>query len=374
MYCYLFDIQGSLLHGFPRELTTPDGCVPALTDTAFQREKQRISFLDCLTDQDIDTFLTFCRSPKDVLTDTPVSTAVPSLLLFPKQRFYACFAGWYSSQTLTRTDPLPGEVAYTLGQQTMHILHNRFRNHHLVPTLAFHTRAELYHVTSPLLSMVSATVREMLAILEKDEIPSLYPCLQSHYREMYTTDIPPILDLPTLLPRFSDSTTTSPLFAGLDTVLHLPATAAPETCWVRCPVSSFLHVYLLLTYAMATLSGDNCTHVTLLPQDDHVQLHFTAANPRTSLLTPGQDFAVENELYTLLCRCPAYAGILTLAQYFLHRQSIPFSCSVTNTQVSVTLTMKTAIQDTLEFHSGDLSSILCTALPDAYALLTQLLP
>ncbi len=268
---------------------------------------------------------------------------------------------------------MPGEVAYALGQETMRQFRDRFVNHHLIPTLAFSSMEELYDASSPLLALVPIAVRDMLAALEGNQEPPDAPPLAAYIHEACTTDLPPILDLFPLLTKLRDGLHDTLLFAGLESTLTLPD-CPPETAWVRCPLRAFLYIHLLLSHTLASLAADNTVHLTLEPWENGVRLWLHAASPRLPGAPPEKSFTVENELYTLQHLCPSYVGILTLAQYFLHKQGIPFQCTWTAERLSVALTMETATQDTIEFHSGDLTAHLQAALPDAVALLASLLP
>ncbi len=372
MHCYLFDVRGDLLLDFPRTLTAPEEPLPEESVAAYQRQKQQREFYACLGDSRAKQFRQLCRSPKETTVSDLVSDAVPSLLFLPAGEYEGIFASRYASQLLKTDDPLPGEVAYTLGQEILRQLRDRFPNHHLIPALAFHTTAELYHATSPLLTLVPQTVRDMLAVLEENAEPLCYPALQTYYREIYVTDVPPMLDLFPLLTQLQNNIQASPLFAGLTTTLALPD-SAPEIAWVRCPMSAFLYIYLLLSHTAAALSKDRTARLSLAPWEKGVLLTFRAASPWLPGCKNPAAFAVENELYSLLRQCPSYAGILTLAQYFLHKHGIPFTCALTKDELVITLTMKTAAQDTIEFHSGDLAAQLEQALPAAFGLLSSLL-
>ncbi len=371
MHCYLFDVRGDLLLDFPRTLSAIDEPLPTDFGSTYHLHKQEKDFYSCL-DTDALRFRDFCHSPKDIPTSELTSDAVPTLLLFPKRKYAALIASRYVSQVLKGTEPLRGEVAYALGQETMHRLRERFANHHLIPTLAFSAMEELYHAASPLLALVPMTVQDMLAVLVENREPTSHPSLQAYYWEMMITDIPPMLDLFPLLTKLQGCLQDSLLFTGLKTVLTLPD-CSPDIAWVRCPMSAFLYIYLLLNHTLASLSAADTVNLTLLPWENGIRLRFHAASLRLPGFAAAKHFTAENELYTLQQLCPSYAGILTLVQYFLHKHAIPFSCTWADGTLSVTLTMKTARQDTLEFHSGDLAAHLQTALPAAFALLASLL-
>ncbi len=321
MHCYLFDIHGDLLLDFARKLTATDEPLPPSESNTYLHRKRQQGFYDCL-DTETPRFLKFCHSAKNLPTKELSYGIVPTLLLFPKVKYCALFANRYASQLLKSAEPLPGEVAYALGQNTMCLFRKRYVNHHLIPTLAFTSMEELYAAASPLLTLVPITVRDMLEALEGKQEPQNHPSLAAYYREAYTTDLPPILDLFPLLTKLRDSLPDTLLFTGLKNTLTLPD-CPPETAWVRCPIRAFLYIHLLLSHALASLSRKDTVHLTLESWEKGVRLQFHAPAPRLSLSPGGKTVSVENELYTLQHLCPSYAGILTLVQYLLTSRPFP---------------------------------------------------
>ncbi len=362
MYCFLFNVQGELLHGFSRDMANPDGFVPENGLPPHLHRRQQRLFYEILTPRDRDRFQGFCRRTHPVSAQT-----VPTLLLMPRDHYGALFAGRYTAQMLYHAEPIPGVTAFVLGQKTMCTLRDRYSHHHLIPTLTFASAAELYQSASPMIALLPVTVRNMLAVLTAEKELSVCPFFRSYLAEMAVTDEPSILDMAMLLPKITTCMIRSPLFSGLQ--IRLVLSVARQKPYTRCVLSGFLYIYMLLGYAMAMLSGDKQVEVVLLPGEENMQMQFVAEMSGRRKRMP---FLVENELYTLACQYSSLAGFLTMAQYFLHRHHIAFTCAQTETRLTVSMEMSYAIQEELVFRVGDWDMQLRNTLPDVMAMLTTL--
>ncbi|MBQ8402379.1 MAG: hypothetical protein IJX14_10685 [Clostridia bacterium] len=372
MQCYVFRTNSSLICHF-----TAPGNPITLQDTACL--SRQTEFFNCLTAADTERFACFCRSkPKHILP--PSSAAgdyVPSLLLFPQSGFASVFTERYTSQLLSRSDPAPGAIAKVLGQSPLQMLKERYPTNHLILSLLHRTLSDLYSTTSPILAHIPPLVRTLVSQLEQihDPIPVIsetLPCLRAYRTDLCTSDTPSFLDLTALLPRLTAWLPENPMFDGLQ-IQYIPQQDPPEGCQVRFSSCAFLYIFILLSYMMAVLSDDGAVSLDLHREDTYACVTLFGETDRLPLT-----YSARNELHSLSALLPRYAGLLTLLQYLLHRNRIPFSCRVCAPAdwygLECRLYLDTRYREEIEFHYADLDDQLAKALPDALSLLQLLLP
>ena len=334
---------------------------------------RQMDFFGMLTPEDTRRFTDFCRSnPRKNRT-----ASVPGLLLFPHTAYASVFAERYTSQRLSGSSPLPGELAAMLGQTPLHMLRERFPRNHLILTRLFRALSELYSATSPILAHVPAAVRSLLAELEqtRNTLPPICrttPCLQAYYTEQQTTDAPTILDLYALLPGLLSSLSGNAMFSGLQ--LHFSPECfpvSPEERQIRFPLSAFLYIFVLLSYLMAVLSDRESVSISLHREAPYLCLTLFSETDHLPML-----YHTSNELYSLTRHFPSCTGILTLLQYLLHRHYVSFICRSSTCQnwpgLEFTLYMDTRFREEIEFRHADVTARLEDTLPDALSLLRLL--
>lgn len=371
MYYHIFRTDSSLICHFPAAVTPL-----ILHDDPADCFRQQMAFYSLLSDTDANRFTCFCQSPSSRAKNTG-NTAVPSLLLMPKMDYTALFAERYTSQLLSRSDPIPGAIAGILGQPSLCTLKERFPRHHLILTLLFSTMADLYSAASPVLANVPPLVRSLVEELELLYDPSrpdtgTIPCLHAYRRERNSTDMPAFLDLYQILPRLHSFLSGTPLFSALQMDYSVSdAGLFPESVQVRCPVSAFLYIFVLLSYTIAILSDTETVSVSLYRDGVYACVTLFCETDRLALLS-----GTHSELRTLTDFLPEYTGPLTLLQYLLHRNRIPFACrnhtSRGESGLEFTLYLDTRFREEIEFRHADPDAQLAEALPDALALLRLL--
>lgn len=333
MLCYVFQTEGKLLCCFPIEAET----LPAAEE---DHQARQADLLGRMSPNEQKRFLTFCKgSGKNRRSRGGIDTA--SLAMCLQQQGTALYAERYdrSQFPLQNTS---GILLHLLDRSILCALNARYAGDGaLILTLFQHTAS--YARMRPdalLLGNMPQVVRYLLTMAERvyepgQEVSShalyAYRQDQSHYSMEESLDLWGIVSfLTNELPKL-------PMFDGIRLCCDQDIEQL-QNIWIVGKRSSFVYIYVLLTYFASIVSTQCRSHTTIAYSGDGVCLrvyshipHQTPVIETTGDISPDISPDKTPDMMPLIRLFPACRGFLLMLHWLLTRNAVPYTYQITET-------------------------------------------
>lgn len=330
MLCYVFQEEGKLLCYFDiHERLAENGSgndVPTLLhDDAAECQKRQKELLQSMIPVDRKRFLRFCRGKRSHRWLCGFMEH-ESLVLCSQEQNVALYAERYD-RTMSSCYTQDGMLLQLIDQGILRQLNERYdRSTALIMTLRQPKPLGETGEKDAILEKVTGIVQYLVTCKEQVweggvSDPNV-PCRRFYQKDRDGSLVAEALDLQDLLLFLKKELPSLPLFDGIrilgETALHKLAGIR-----VRCSMSAFVCLYVLLTYYVGAVSLHNVSDVTVELDTTHAHVHIGGLiNGQGIPLCAQDDFGPLRELVS------QGQSILWLAEYLLRQQRISYGCQI----------------------------------------------
>lgn len=322
-----------------------------------------------MTPKEKKMFLQFCQGKRrrNWLDSSMENNA---FVLCLQEQDIALYAEWYDrSSSLFRKQN--GVLLQVISRSILKKLNDRYdKVSTLTMALIQHKESQNTGADLMMLCNVPSVVRYLLATEEQfyegDRVSGhndRLPLRRAYQKDVNGFLVEEALDLQNILLFLEKELPSTPLFDGIQICIERAIQDSPHVR-VGCKLSSFMYIFVLLTYFIGVVSSQCASYITMETELSHVRFCVSC-----DLCREVHSLETENDLAPLIKQFPLGCSFLLLLAYLLKQNHIAYSCQITETEAKTQhlayyLYLPTVPPEELVFRHGNDFDALDHFLPE----------